>query len=85
MAKRRFLYSTTGDEITICGYRALTSAECTTIMIAKLAVTSGLGSSFARLEGMVLGVEWYWIEIIFGVALQSCVIYSNPFVDHTLW
>jgi hypothetical protein len=35
--------------------------------------------------GMVLGVAWYWIEMIFGVALRSCVIYSNPFVDHTLW
>jgi hypothetical protein len=34
------------DEITARGYRVLTSAECTTIMIAGLAVTSGLGSSF---------------------------------------
>jgi hypothetical protein len=38
----------------------------------------------ARLEGMVLGVAWYWIKMIFGVELRSCVIYSNPFVDHTL-
>jgi hypothetical protein len=35
----------TGDEITMCGYRALTFAKCTTIMITELAVTSGLGSS----------------------------------------
>jgi hypothetical protein len=35
-----------GDEITICGYRVLTFVECTTIMVAKLAVTSGLGFSF---------------------------------------
>jgi hypothetical protein len=34
-----------GDEITTRGYRILFSAECTTIMIARLAVTSGLGSS----------------------------------------
>jgi hypothetical protein len=34
------------DEITTCGYRVLTFAKCTTIMIAELAVTSGLGSSF---------------------------------------
>jgi hypothetical protein len=36
---------TTGDEITTRGYRVLTSVECTTIMIAELAVTSGLRSS----------------------------------------
>jgi hypothetical protein len=34
-----------GDEITMYGYRVLTSVECTTIMIAELAVTSGVGSS----------------------------------------
>jgi hypothetical protein len=34
------------DEITTHGYRVLTFAKCTTIMIAELAVTSGLGSSF---------------------------------------
>jgi hypothetical protein len=33
------------DEITTRGYRVLTSVECTTIMIAILTVTSGLGSS----------------------------------------
>jgi hypothetical protein len=33
------------DEITMHGYRLLTSTECTTIMIAELAITSDLGSS----------------------------------------
>jgi hypothetical protein len=44
--RKDVLYSPTGDEITMRGYRVLTSAECTTIMIAELAVTSGLGYSF---------------------------------------
>jgi hypothetical protein len=35
-----------GDEITMRGYRVLTSSECTTIMIAKHTVTSGMGPSF---------------------------------------
>jgi hypothetical protein len=34
-----------GDEITTREYRVLTSAECITIMIAGLVVTSGMGSS----------------------------------------
>jgi hypothetical protein len=34
-----------GDEITMRGYRVLTSTECTTIMTAELVVTSGLRSS----------------------------------------
>jgi hypothetical protein len=34
-----------GHEISMCGYMALTSTECTTIMIVELAVTNGLGSS----------------------------------------
>jgi hypothetical protein len=34
-----------GDKITMCGYMTLTFAKCTTIMIAELAVTNGLGSS----------------------------------------
>jgi hypothetical protein len=45
MAKRRFSSHLASDEITMCGYRVLTSAECTTIMIAKLAVTIGVRSS----------------------------------------
>jgi hypothetical protein len=44
--RKEVLWSPTGDEITMRGYRVLISAECTTIMIAELAVTSGLGSSF---------------------------------------
>jgi hypothetical protein len=46
MAKKGGFYSClASDEITTRGYRVQTSAECTTIMIAELAVTSGLGSS----------------------------------------
>jgi hypothetical protein len=45
MVKRRFSRRLASDEITTHGYRALTFAMCTTIMIAKLAITSGLGSS----------------------------------------
>jgi hypothetical protein len=33
-----------GNEITMRGYRALTFVKCTTIIIAELVVTSGLGS-----------------------------------------
>jgi hypothetical protein len=44
--RKEVLYSSTGDEITTRGYMVLTSVECTTIMIAEPAVTSGLGSSF---------------------------------------
>jgi hypothetical protein len=46
MAKRRFSSRLASDEITTHGYRVLTSAVCITIMIAELAVTSSLGSSF---------------------------------------
>jgi hypothetical protein len=46
MAKRRFSSRSVSDEIIVRGYRVLTSVECTTIMIAELVVTSGLGFSF---------------------------------------
>jgi hypothetical protein len=45
MVKRRFSSHPYNDEIISCGYRALTFAKCTTIMIVELMVTSGLGSS----------------------------------------
>jgi hypothetical protein len=45
MVKRRFSSCPVSDEIIMHGYRVLTSAECTTIMIIELAVISGLGSS----------------------------------------
>jgi hypothetical protein len=45
MAKMRFSSHLASDEITTYEYRVLTSAECTAIMVVKLAVTSGLGSS----------------------------------------
>jgi hypothetical protein len=55
MGKRRFSSRLASDEITTHGYMALTFAKCIAIMIAKLAITSGLGSS---LDYMGLGVEW---------------------------
>jgi hypothetical protein len=46
MAKRRFPSHLASDEITHHGYRALTFAKSTTIMIAaELTIMSGLGSS----------------------------------------
>jgi hypothetical protein len=45
MVKRRFSSHLDSDEITTRGYRALTFVKCTTIMVAELAVTRGLGSS----------------------------------------
>jgi hypothetical protein len=45
MAKMRFSSRLANDEITTHGYRVLTFAKCTTIMIVELAVTRGPGSS----------------------------------------
>jgi hypothetical protein len=45
MVKRKFSIRSCSDEITTHGYRALTFAKCTTIMIAELALTNGLESS----------------------------------------
>jgi hypothetical protein len=49
MAKMRFSSRLASDEITTRGYKVLTSAECTTIMIAKRP------EILSRLDG--LGVE----------------------------
>jgi hypothetical protein len=46
IAKKAFSSRLASDEITTRGYRVLTFAKCITTMIAVLAVTSGLGSSF---------------------------------------
>jgi hypothetical protein len=46
MAKGGFYSRLASDKITTRGYRVLTFAKCTAIMIAELAVTSGLGLSF---------------------------------------
>jgi hypothetical protein len=46
MAKGGFSSHLASDEITTRGYMMLTFAKCITIMIAVLAVTNGLGSSF---------------------------------------
>jgi hypothetical protein len=45
MAKMRFSSRLASDEITMRGYRALTFAKCTTIMIVERTVMSGLESS----------------------------------------
>jgi hypothetical protein len=45
MTKRRFSSRLIDDGITMHDCRVLTSTECTTTMIAGLAVTDGLGSS----------------------------------------
>jgi hypothetical protein len=46
MAKGRFSSRPRSDEITTRGYRVLTFAKYTTVMIVVLTATSGLGSSF---------------------------------------
>jgi hypothetical protein len=53
-----------GDEITTRGYRILTSVGCTTIMIAELAVISGMGSSLDY-----MGIGWDW----FGESVRLCL------------
>jgi hypothetical protein len=50
MVKMRFSSRLIDNEITMCGYMALTSAECIIVMTFVLMVTSGLGSS-PRLVG----------------------------------
>jgi hypothetical protein len=61
MAKRRFSNRLTSDEITAHGYRALTFAKCTTVMITVLTVTSGPGSSRDKL---VLSVERFGLVLV---------------------
>jgi hypothetical protein len=69
MAKQRFSSHSASDEITTHGYRVLTSAECTTIMITKLIVTSGLGSS---LDYMVWFWEWFGLERFWYSFVELC-------------
>jgi hypothetical protein len=57
-------------KITTRGYRAVTFAKCTTIMIAKLAVTSGLGSFLEWRVWFGNGMVGYG----FGIALWYRVI-----------
>jgi hypothetical protein len=52
-----------------------TFAKCTTIMIAMLAVTSGLGSSFVLMVWM--GMGWFWSS------LCGTVWSIEPLLDHT--
>jgi hypothetical protein len=56
----------------------LTFAKCATIMIAVLAVTRGLGSSF----DWMVWFGWEWAG--FGLACVELYDLYNPFVDHTL-
>jgi hypothetical protein len=65
MAKRRFSSCSASDEITMHGYRALTFAKCTTIMIAEFAVTRGLGSFSISWFGW----EWDGFGLFFVEAL----------------
>jgi hypothetical protein len=67
--KRRFSSHPYSDEITMRGYRVLTFAKCTTIMIAKLAVTSGPGSALEYRVwlwvGIGNGIVWLWFWLSF--------------------
>jgi hypothetical protein len=65
------------SKVTTRRYRVLTFAKCTTIMIAKFAVTSGLGSSFDKM----VWFGWEWIG--FGLACVEPYDLQNPFVDHS--
>jgi hypothetical protein len=56
MAKLRFSIRLASHEITTHEYRALIFAKCATIIIAELAVTSGLGSSLDWMVGF--GMVW---------------------------
>jgi hypothetical protein len=41
-----------------------------------------------RIDGAGMVLVWLCMVLDrddFGLALRSCVIYSNPFVDHSLW
>jgi hypothetical protein len=53
------------------GYRVLTFTKCTTIMIAELTVTSGLGSSLEYRAWLWngLGMEWLWLCNGFGYGM----------------
>jgi hypothetical protein len=58
-----------GDEITTCGYRALSSTECQTIMIVVLPVKRCLGSS---LDLIVL--VWVWFALLVRFVMSPCVL-----------
>jgi hypothetical protein len=73
MAKGGFYSRLASDEITTHGYRVLTFAMCTTIIIGEFAVTSGLGSSFHYMVWM--GMGWYWSSLCGSFVITLC-----PFV-----
>jgi hypothetical protein len=72
MTKRGFYSRLASDEITTHGYRVLTSAECTTIMIAELVATSGLGSSF---DCMGIGCDWFGESV--RLCINLCLLLDN--------
>jgi hypothetical protein len=57
MAKRRFSNCLGSDEITTHGYRVLTFAKCTTIMIIELTVKTVWDP---------LEIRWFWEWYSFG-------------------
>jgi hypothetical protein len=78
-----------GEEITTHGYSTLTFAKWTTIIIAEgygygmVWIWNGCGYGMV----MVMLMEWFWYGYLygmvfdrddFGIALESCVIYSHP-------
>jgi hypothetical protein len=56
MAKGGFSSRLASDKITTRGYKVLTFTKCTTVMIAVLTITSGLGSSF----DLMVWFGWGW-------------------------
>jgi hypothetical protein len=74
--KRGFSSRLASDEITTHGYRVLTFAKCTTIMIVVLVVTDGLRSCFDKMVWM--GTGWFWSSF------YGTVCSIEPLLDHTL-
>jgi hypothetical protein len=94
MAKKRFSSRPRSDEITMRGYRVLTFAKCTTIMILSLQYQAVWDPPQIRGNSYSLGWFRYGYgygygmvldQDDFGLVVRSCVIYCNPLVDHTLW
>jgi hypothetical protein len=76
--KRGFSSRSRSDEITMCGYRALTFVKCTTIMIAKLAVTNGLGPSLDYMVCVWNSFEYgLWCSLCGAVCNTPCYGSSN--------
>jgi hypothetical protein len=61
MAKRRFSSCLASDEITTHGYRVLTFAKSTTIMVAELTVMSGRDP--LKISWIWHGLVWFWFSL----------------------